>query len=267
MRNIKFTGIFILFFIIACAGNRAAEKSISDVSAGTASPTDALMDKNQDTADDNLVYMLGPGDEIAVNVWRNDDLNREVKIDPLGFIYLPLAGEIKSSGMTIAELRKDITSRLSKFLFNPQVDVNLTSQQSQKLHVLGEVKRPGTYTFENQITIWEGILDAGGVNDDANTKNILIARVEGDVVRINAISLSMKEMFKNGQTRERIYLKNGDTIYVPEKRIASIERFMVRIQNILAPLYTLERAIILGPEVEDALRGVDNDDRNYIIGN
>ena len=265
MRNTKFIGIFLLFFLVACAGHRAAEQPIDALPTDTVQKTDESTAANN-KADDAYVYILGPGDEISVNVWRNDDLKRTVKVDPLGFVYLPLAGEIKGAGMTISELRKEITSRLSKFLVNPQVDINLTSQRSQKLHIFGEVKTPGTFTFENQITIWEGILKAGGFTDDANTKNILIARVEDDVVKINAVSLNMKKMFADGQVRERIYLKNGDTIYAPEKKIASFERFMIRMKNIIDPLYTLERGIVLGPEAEAVLRGVD-DSNNIIISN
>jgi len=188
-------------------------------------------------------------------MWRNDDLNRIVKIDPSGKIYLPLAGEICAQGMTVSELRADIALRLSKYLVDPQVDVNATDISSQKVYVLGEVESPGTLYLESDIPVWEVISRAGGFTEDADRENLLLIREENGAARVSVLTAAVKKI-KDGDPVFASQLRKGDIIYVPETRIASFERFMVRLQNIINPFVTLERGIILSDEARAVIQGV-----------
>ena len=199
--------------------------------------------------------ILGSGDEITINVWRNDDVKRTVQIDPSGNIYLPMAGEIQASGLTISQLREEITSRLSKYLLDPQVDIHVLTLRSQKVYILGEVKSPRSLILDRKMLVWEAISDAGGFTNDANEKKVLLVRSEKDVARVTAFNLDIRGMLKNGKIQRNVYLKNDDIVYVLPSFIADIERFMIRFSNIISPLVSIERAIIFGDEVVDILTG------------
>ena len=210
------------------------------------------------------LFVLGPGDELAVNIWRNEELNRSVKVDPSGNIYVPLAGEIRASGLTVSQLREKAVSRLSKYIVDPQVDINVLTLRSRRVHVLGEVESPGTLSLNGEMLVFEAISKSGGFTVDANEENILLVRNEDNVIAATALNLNVKQMLENKSSYQDRRLRNGDIVYVPPKRIADVERFMRRLNNIIAPFVTIERGIVLGPEVIDALKG-ENEAGSVIV--
>lgn len=244
--------LLLLLLVVSCSGHKivkegGAEKGIVDKKEA-AFPTSS--------------FILGSGDEIAINVWRHEDLKRTVQIDPSGNIYVPLAGEVEASGLTISQLREKIASGLSKYLVDPQVDINVSSLKSRKVHILGEVKSPGTFTLDQKMLAWEAISQAGGFTTDANQKEVLLVRNENGVARVAA--LNIHDMLKTGRIDQDIRLRSGDVIYVPPSFIANLERFMQRFNNIISPFIALERGIILAPEVENVLRGKE-EERDIIV--
>jgi polysaccharide export outer membrane protein len=182
-------------------------------------------------------------------------LDRAIIIGPSGKINMPLAGEIGASGLTVSKLRLEITKRLSKFINDPMVSVNVTTIASQKVHVMGEVRSPGTFMYIERMPVWEAVSTAGGFTDDANSKNLLLVRVKDREASISVISLDFEKVFEEGKIKGDYYLKNGDVLYVVEKKIANAENFMMRLSNIIAPIYTIQRMITIWPNLIDALEG------------
>lgn len=252
MKFFQFIGVLILLLILSCSSHKPLDSDMKPITA-----------ENPLTLSDTSEFTLGPGDEITVSVWRNEDLGRSVKLDPSGKIRMPLAGEISASGMTVSVLNKEITSRLSRYIKDPFIDINLTSISSRKIHILGEVKSPGTFSYITQLPVWEAVSKAGGFTDNANNKNLLIVRVKDGEASVSVLELDFKKIFKNGSIKGDYYLKNGDILYVPETKIASIENFMIRLNNIISPIYTIQRMINITPNVIDALEG--NGSNNVII--
>lgn len=230
-----------LFLILSCSSDKGSEKVVI---------------RQQEMAPPTP-FVLGPGDELTFNVWRHDTLERNVQIDPSGNIYLPLVGEMKASGLTIVQLRKKISSRLSKYIVNPQVDISVSSLQSQKVHVLGEVNSPGSFVLDRRMLVWEAISLAQGFTNDANKDEVLLVRSEDGFARITALNLDIEEMLENGNLKQDFSLKNGDLLYIPPSTIADIERFMVRLNNIISPILSVERGIIMSQDVANVLKGKD----------
>ena len=236
-----------LLLIVSCSSNRIVK--------GPKGTNDIFVNKEEGFQ--LPAFILGPGDEITINVWRNDDLSKDVQIDPSGNIYLPLVGEIKASGLTIAQLRENMTTQLSKYFINPQVDINVLTLKSQKVHVFGEVRSPGTYTMDQNLFAWEVISEAGGFTSDANRKKVLLVRTKDGVPTVAA--LNIQDMLKKGKLAQNVYLKSGDIIYVTPSFIANLERFMSRFNTIISPFVSLERGIVLYPDARDVLRGEEED--------
>jgi polysaccharide export outer membrane protein len=195
-------------------------------------------------------------DELSINVWRNDDLKRTVQIDPSGNIRYPLIGELKASGLTVVQLKDKITERLSMYILNPQVDINITNLKNLKVYVLGEVKTPGTFDWRSGMLAWEGIAQAGGFTNDANEENILLVRNENGKPAIKALNL--RSMIKGENLTQEVYLRNGDVVYVVPLVIADVQRFMNRLTSIISPIVSAESGIVLYPQVRDVLRGKSN---------
>lgn len=199
--------------------------------------------------------VLGAGDELTFNVWRHDNLERTVQIDPAGNIQLPLAGEIKASGLTISQLREEVSLRLSKYLVNPQVDISVSNLKSQNIYVLGEVNSPGSFVLDRRMLAWEAISQAQGFTTDANKEAVLLVRSENGFARIIALNLDINEIFEDGVPLKDFILRNGDLLYVPPSAIADFERFMNRLNNILSPILNIERGIIMSQDVRNVLKG------------
>ncbi len=228
-----------LFLLLSCSSDRAAETVvITDQEMSPPTP-----------------FVLGSGDKLTLNVWRHDNLERSVQIDPAGNIYLPLVGEMKASGLTIPQLRKEISSRLSKYIVNPQVDISVSNLKSQNIHVLGEVNSPGSFALDRRMLAWEAISQAQGFTTDANRDAVLLVRGENGFAKIIALNLDIEEILKNGVPIKDFILQNGDLLYVPPSTIANVERFMVRLNNIISPLLNIERGIIMSQDVRNVLNG------------
>ncbi len=216
-------------------------------------PEPSIVSTVQAASATSYEFVLGYGDEISVNVWRNEDLSRSAAVDPDGNINLPLIGSIHAVGMTLPGLRDKIQGALAKYVVDPRVDVNASNIKSQKIFVFGEVFNQGSQNLERNMLAWEAISQSGGFTDDANSDNVLLIRRDNGAPRATVVNLNLKKMLDNDGVFQNPFLQNGDIVYVPPRKIASVERFMTRLNNILSPIISLERGIVMVPQVMDAL--------------
>lgn len=193
-------------------------------------------------------FILGPGDKIEIIVYRQDDLRRTVQIDTSGKITYPLVGDIEAGGLSIFQLRDKIRDGLSKYIVDPQVSVGVTSVQSQKIIVLGEVKNPGLFSLEAPINALEAISRAGGPTSDAKQGNVLLIR--GGLKNPELITLDIGSILSGHDMAQNVYLQNGDIIYVPATFIANVSRFFEHLSKIITPIVQMEGGYFLGQQIE-----------------
>lgn len=200
-------------------------------------------------------FILGVGDTLEISVYRQEDLQRTVKIDNSGKIMFPLIGDVQAAGVGIFKLRDTMKERLSKYLVDPQVVINISTVQSQKIMVLGEVNNPGVFTLDTDIGILESISKAGGMTKDAKIGNVLLIRKgQGKPV---VMSLNLKKVLKEGDISQNMNLQNGDIVYLPRVAIANVSRFFSHLSEILSPFVMFETGVVLWPTVKDVLQGKD----------
>jgi len=200
-------------------------------------------------------FILGVGDTIEISVYRQEDLQKTIKIDNSGRIMLPLIGDVQAAGVGIFKLRDEIKERLSKYLIDPQVLVAISTVQSQKIMVLGEVNNPGVFALDTDMDILEAISKAGGMTKDAKMANVLlIRRGQG---RPEVTSLNLKKVFKGGDVSQNLILQNGDIAYLPAVTIANVSRYFSHISQILSPFVNFESGVVLWPIAKDVLQGGD----------
>lgn len=159
-------------------------------------------------------YMIGPDDLLAVNVWREPEISRNVLVRPDGKISLPLVGDLRAGGRTPVQLQEDIKGQLLNYLSNPEVTVIVQEARSQKFNILGEVERPGSYPLSRSMTVLDAIAVAGGLRDFAKPRKIYVLRMKANGSRAR-LPFNYKEIIKGQSLSENVELQPRDTIVVP----------------------------------------------------
>lgn len=188
---------FCMLLVIAVAGS-----VWSQASAPTA-PKSASEDPK---------YVIGPDDQLNVNVWKEQELSGPVPVRPDGKISLPLLNDVQAAGLTPMQLAADITEKLKKFVSEPQVTVTVTNIQSKRVFMVGQLKA-GAFPLLPDMTVLQALSAAGCCSEFAKTTKIYVLRNEnGKQVKY---PFNFKEALKGNHPEQNILLKPGDTIVVP----------------------------------------------------
>lgn len=206
-------------------------------------------------------FILGPGDTIDVNVWRQDKLSKKIKIDAYGNFSYPFIGEINASGMSIHTLKEKLEEGLSQYYVDPIVTLSVFAVQSQKVFVLGEVSKPGVFYLDSPTNVLEAISKSGGFTIDAKDKNVLVIR--GDKNSPTIIKLDLLAAVRSADIQQNISLQNGDIVYVPATYIANVSRYFKHLREIISTVVIAEQGVLLGYRLEEAADGKGAGD--YII--
>jgi len=161
-------------------------------------------------------YVVGPADQLRINVWRDSELSLELRVRPDGTVTLPLVGDIKAAGRTPSQIRDDITSQLAKYVKSDaaKVTVAVVAVNSYKFSVAGNVEHPGLFSSPYFVTVLEAMAMAGGPNRFADpTRSVIVRTYSPGATRQIPIDY---DTLKNGDRPEQnIVVLSGDTIYVP----------------------------------------------------
>jgi len=188
------------------ATDQSATQSPAPANAATPRSTPATLAAGHLAA----TYVIGPSDQIAVNVWKEGAVSGNFLVRPDGVITMPLLGEVMAAGFTPLDLAAQITIKLRKFLQDPVVEVSVTGIHSKNIYIIGEAGRKGPVDLTPGMTILQA-LGMAGLTDEANTKKIYILRDEGG--KRLRIPVHYKQALK-GDPQYDIPLKSGDTIIV-----------------------------------------------------
>jgi polysaccharide export outer membrane protein len=172
-------------------------------------------------------YKIAPMDTVRVIVYQLTDLSGDFEVDLMGNIDLPLAGTIKAADLTMSQLDKAVTARLSeKYLQNPDVAVALKSSARRNITIDGAVNSPGQMGINGPTTLLQAIAMARGVNGEANPHRVAIFRqIEGK--RMGA-AFDLTTIRKGKTPDPQVYA--GDIIVVDGSNIRSIyNQFMMTI--------------------------------------
>jgi polysaccharide export outer membrane protein len=164
--------------------------------------------------------ILGVGDVVAINVWGegNKDLNTEATIRPDGTITMPLVGDLKASGRTPTELKKQITAKLGDFvktLQGSEITVALKTWRSYRFTIQGEVVKTGVFTTDQFVTVGDALALAGGPTRFARRDGIVLMRTDAKTKQVKRIPFDYDLLASGKRADMNIYVLPGDTIYVP----------------------------------------------------
>ena len=173
-------------------------------------------------------YTVNRGDILSITVWDHPELTIPAGSDRSpseagnwvhsdGTIFYPYVGEVKVAGLKVTEIRDILRQELAKYIASPQVDVTVASFRSKRVYMTGELKQPGTQPITNvPLTLLEAVSNAGGLSDAADWTNVTLTR-NGETKRY-----SLRDLYRQGDTRENILLRPNDIIHVARNDAAKI---------------------------------------------
>lgn len=171
------------------------------------------------TQEETATYKIGVGDDLQINVWRNEELSVQVPVRPDGKISMPLIGDIGASGTSTEELAGIITESLSEYIRNPQVTVIVRTPSSsdfqRRVRITGSVENPMSVPYREGMTVLDLVLLAGGANEFAASNRSKLYRKSGNEVKVYPINL--EDILKRGDLETNYPLQASDIITVPER--------------------------------------------------
>jgi polysaccharide export outer membrane protein len=160
-------------------------------------------------------FLLGSGDVIKITVFQNPDLTTEARVSENGTIIFPLIGTVKVGDQSVSQVEQIIAHRLrtGDLVKRPDVNAMIISYRSLQVSVLGQVNKPGKFSFEqSQNRLTDVLALAGGVTP-LGADVITLITSEGE--KEKKIDIDLPAMIQSGDRSKDVVLKNGDIVFVP----------------------------------------------------
>ncbi len=162
-------------------------------------------------------YRLGPNDVISVEVFGQcpDYCKVGITVPPTARISYPLIREgVMVGGRTVEQVADEITKKLDEYIIDPKVTVTLEKAMSVRYSVMGNVVSPGVRVMDRKVSLYEAVIEAGGIGKNGDKKKIALIRYDrqGNLSR-QEVNLAAIESGKEPM----IYLNPGDQVFVPKK--------------------------------------------------
>jgi polysaccharide export outer membrane protein len=155
-------------------------------------------------------YVVGPGDDLNINVWGPVDTSLVRTVDRNGSIVLPKVGDLRVWGMTFSEADRLIREQLARYFRGFQTSVTMGRLRTVRVYVVGEVCQPGVYTFSSLSTVTNALYGAGGPTKLGSLRNVRLLRNHHVVG-----TLDLYDFLQRGDRTRDFRLESGDTIFVP----------------------------------------------------
>ncbi len=162
-------------------------------------------------------YLVGPGDNVNIVVWRNPELSMNVPVRPDGKITTPLVEDLPASGRTATQLARDIETALGKFIQSPVVTVIVTGfigPYSQQVRVIGEAARPQALSYRENMTLLDVMIAVGGITDFASGNRASILRRGSGASQ--QFGVRLWDLIKRGDLSANVAMQPGDILIIPQ---------------------------------------------------
>jgi len=168
-------------------------------------------------------YVVGPQDILTITSFDQEDLTGKYPVDADGTFTFPLIGRVKAGGLTLRELEAELKRLLKDGFFkDPQIAVGVETYKSQKVHIVGEVRNPGTYPLTGDMSLIEAIARAGSTLPSASGEVLIVRGKPGQTAgpsvptgnETDVTTVDLKEL-QSGALSQNVALKDNDTLFVP----------------------------------------------------
>ncbi len=164
---------------------------------------------------DTILVMISGAPEFTAPVPANENSSnsyRGSRVDGNGNIQIMTLGLVKVGGMTLPQIQEHIQNLLKKYLKEPSVAVEMVEYRSAPLYILGQFKNTGVFFMDRPFNVLQGLALSGGYTDNASPKSARIIRDK------KVLPVDVYELLMNADQNQNIWLKPGDTIFMPDNK-------------------------------------------------
>jgi len=189
----------------ACASQKSEQLSpSSSYGSQTASP-------------DQYNYLIGPGDEVQIFVWRNPEVSQSITVRPDGKISTPLVEDLQASGKSPTQLARDLEKALETYIRQPIVTVIVAGgigPYSEQIRVVGQAATPQAIAYKRKMTLLDVMIAVGGLTEFADGNQAKIVRiVDGEQKEYLA---RVDDLLNGGEIDANVDMLPGDILIIPE---------------------------------------------------
>lgn len=158
-------------------------------------------------------YRMGPGDEVQIRGWGSVDIDVRTTVDREGLIHIPRVGKVNLSGIRSAQAEDVVRAAVGKYYKDFQLSVTLGQLKGITVYVVGQARKPGSYTLASTSTLVSALFASGGPNQNGSMRRVQVKR--GDKV---VTELDLYAFLAQGDKGSDVRLQDGDTIVIPPAR-------------------------------------------------
>ena len=157
-------------------------------------------------------YVVGPGDELVIRAWGQVNVDAKVTIGRDGSIFIPTVGQIAVAGIRYDQLASRLKEAAARVFRNFDLTVTLGQLRSIQVYVVGNARKPGSYTVSSLSTLVNALFAAGGPSQHGSMRHIQVKRDDRLITDFDLYDLLLK-----GDKSKDVVLQPGDVIYIPKR--------------------------------------------------
>lgn len=161
-------------------------------------------------------YLIGPGDVLSIEVWKQPDISRDVVVNYKGEIRVPPVRKMSVIGLSVSQLEEKLVETLSKYVIDPIIFITIKEYNSQRVIALGETST-GMYTLKRKTSLVEFLGRIGGTTENADIFHVKLIKKDGKV-----FTYDLNELINNPQESNKVLVSGGDTVYVPPLEVNKV---------------------------------------------
>ena len=165
----------------------------------------------------NVEYIVGAGDVLNINVWRNPELSMTVPVRPDGRITTPLVEDVPATGQTPTQLARTIEKALAKYIQDPVVTIIVTSfvgPLERQVRVVGQAAKPQALAYREKMTLLDIMIAVGGITEFADGNKATILRMSDE--KPTQFNVRLRDLIKQGDVSANVEMRPGDVLIIPE---------------------------------------------------
>ena len=165
----------------------------------------------------DFYYIIGPGDNLDIQVWRNPEVSKSLPVRPDGKISTPLVEDLTAANKTPSQLARDIEKALAKFIQDPIVTVIVTGfsgPYSHQVRVIGQAAKPQALQYREKMTLMDVMIAVGGITDFAAGNKASIVRVVDG--KQQQFGVRLESLIRDGDISANVGILPGDVLIIPE---------------------------------------------------
>lgn len=183
-------------------------------------------------------YTFNPGAQLQIYVMNHGDISSPVDnsdssyvVRPDGKLDFPLIGTIQAVGKTVDEFKQELRDRLSEYIIDPKITINVTSWGSTRVYVLGKIRHQGLFSLTRSHRVLDALSAAGGFSDKSAKKRIILIRSGQED---NIQELNFNNFLRKGDVSQNPVLNEGDCLYLTSNHKLTLGQIVSLVSGVLS---------------------------------